>query len=142
MAHRNLAAFLKALEDDGELVRIGARVSPRLEIAEIADRAVKGGRPGAALRKRRGVDLSGRDQRVRVSQAGCSRRWSIESWQEWDERLEFFLDPKPPEGILEKLKAIPKVTELAGVFPKTVRSGPCQEVVATGDAVDPRRCRS
>ena len=28
------------------------------------------------------------------------------------------------------------MTELAAVFQKTVRGGPCQEVVATGDAVD------
>ena len=61
--------------------------------------------------------------------------------EEWETRLEFFLDPKPPDGILDKLKAIPKVTELAAAFPKTVKSGPCQEVVATGDAVDLDRCR-
>ena len=60
----------------------------------------------------------------------------ISSYDEWDERLEFFLDPKPPEGLIEKLKAIPRFTELASVFPKTVRSAPCQEIVETGDAVD------
>jgi len=60
----------------------------------------------------------------------------IASWEEWDERLDFFLDPKPPEGLLDKIRAIPRVTELAAVFPKTVRTAPSQEVVATGDAVD------
>ncbi|HSS44536.1 MAG TPA: menaquinone biosynthesis decarboxylase, partial [Thermoanaerobaculia bacterium] len=63
----------------------------------------------------------------------------ISSYEEWDERLEFFLDPKPPDSFLEKLKAIPKLTELAAIFPKTVRSAPSQEVVETGDAVDLRR---
>ncbi len=56
----------------------------------------------------------------------------ISSYEEWDERLRFFLDPQPPEGILDKLKAIPRVTELAAVFPKTVRSGACQEIVEDG----------
>jgi 4-hydroxy-3-polyprenylbenzoate decarboxylase len=40
MAYKNLADFLKALEAQGELVRVAREVSPVLEIAEIADRAV------------------------------------------------------------------------------------------------------
>ena len=59
----------------------------------------------------------------------------ISSYEDWDARLDFFLDPKPPEGILDKLKALPRVTELASVFPKTVRSAPCQEVVEAGEGV-------
>ena len=45
MAFRNLAEFLAALEAEGDLVRVRREVSPRLEIAEIADRAVKGDGP-------------------------------------------------------------------------------------------------
>ena len=67
------------------------------------------------------------------------RALQIESWEDWNARLEFFLDPKPPDGILGKLKAIPRVTELASVFPKSVRSGACQQVVATGEDVDLRQ---
>ena len=55
-------------------------------------------------------------------QPDAAGRSSSTPGEEWDARLEFFLDPKPPEGILDKLKALPKLTELAAVFPKTVRA--------------------
>jgi 4-hydroxy-3-polyprenylbenzoate decarboxylase len=135
VAYRDLSAFLEALERDGELVRIRERVSPRLEISEIADRAVKSGGPALVFENVAGSSLP-----VAINTFASRRRMlkalELASWEEWDARLEFFLDPKPPEGILEKLKAIPRVTELAAVFPKTVRGGACQEVVTTGDAVD------
>lgn len=135
MSYHNLSAFLGALEKEGELVRINERVSPVLEIAEIADRSVKAGGPALLF-----TNVAGSSIPVAINLFASRRRTlmalSIESWSEWDARLEFFLDPTPPEGLLSKLKAIPKFTELAQVFPKTVRSAPCQEVVETGDAVD------
>jgi 4-hydroxy-3-polyprenylbenzoate decarboxylase len=135
LAYRNLAAFLDALEREGDLARVRERISPRLEISEIADRSVKTGGPALLFE-----NVEGSAFPVAINLFGTRRRMlkalELSSWNEWDERLEFFLDPRPPEGILGKLKAIPKVTELAAVFPKTVRGGPCQDVVATGDAVD------
>ena len=135
MAFRNLAEFLRALEADGELVRVRREVSPRLEIAEIADRAVKGDGPALLFEK-----VTGSSMPVAINLFASRRRTlralGIGSWEEWDARLEPLLDPKPPEGLVEKLKSIPKLTDLAQVFPKTVRSAPCQEVVETGDAVD------
>jgi 4-hydroxy-3-polyprenylbenzoate decarboxylase len=135
MAYKNLTDFLKELEARGELVRIAREVSPDLEIAEIADRAVKGGGPALLFEK-----VSGSAMPVAINLFASRRRMlaalEIPSYDEWDERLEFFLDPKPPDGLIEKLKAIPRFTELASVFPKTVRSAPCQEIVETGDAVD------
>ena len=135
MAFRNLTEFLRALEAEGELVRIRREVSPLLEIAEIADRAVKGDGPALLFE-----NVSGSSMPVAINLFAARRRTlralGIGSWEEWDARLEPLLDPKPPEGFVEKLKSIPKLTDLAQVFPKTVRSGPCQEVVETGDAVD------
>jgi 4-hydroxy-3-polyprenylbenzoate decarboxylase len=135
MAYKNLTEFIGELEAQGELVRVAREVSPVLEIAEIADRAVKGGGPALLFEK-----VTGSAMPVAINLFASRRRMlaalQISSWDEWEQRLEFFLDPKAPEGLIEKLKAIPRVTELASVFPKTVRSGPCQEIVETGDAVD------
>jgi 4-hydroxy-3-polyprenylbenzoate decarboxylase len=135
VAYRDLSAFLETLEEEGDLARVRTRVSPRLEIAEIADRAVKGGGPALLFENVEGSDLP-----IAINTFASARRMrkalEIESWEEWDARLEFFLDPRPPVGILQKLKAIPKVTELAAIFPKTVRSAPSQQVVETGEAVD------
>jgi 4-hydroxy-3-polyprenylbenzoate decarboxylase len=135
MAYRNLSAFLDALDRAGELVRVRAPVSPRLEISEIADRAVKGGGPALLFE-----NVQGSSMPVAINLFASRRRMlaalEISSFDEWDQRLQFFLDPQPPEGILQKLKALPRVTELASVFPKTVRAGACQEIVETGDDVD------
>jgi 4-hydroxy-3-polyprenylbenzoate decarboxylase len=135
VAYRNLAAFLEALEREGELARISAEVSPHLEISEIADRTVKAGGPALLFENVRG---SGMPVAINLfaSRRRMLRALELSSFEDWDERLEFFLDPKPPEGLLDKLKAVPRFTELASMFPKTVRSGPCQEVVAAGDDVD------
>ena len=46
MAYRDLSDFIRALEKEGELVRVKAEVDPILEITEIADRQMKS--PGAA----------------------------------------------------------------------------------------------
>jgi len=138
MAYENLSEFLAALESKGELVRVSREVSAALEIAEIADRAVKGGGPALLFE-----NVTGSSMPVAINLFASRQRMlaalEIASYEEWDERLQFFLDPKPPEGWLGKLKALPKVTELAAVFPKTVRSAPCQEVIETGDAVDLRK---
>src|SRR5712692_10905761 len=138
MAYRNLTAFLEALEADGDLVRVRREVSPRLEISEIADRAVKGSGPALLFE-----NVTGSAMPVAINLFASQRRMlralELSSFSDWDDRLEFFLDPKPPEGLVAKLKAIPKVTELASVFPRTVRSAPCQEVVETGDQVDLRK---
>ena len=135
MAFRNLGEFLQALEADGDLVRVRREVSPRLEIAEIADRSVKADGPALLFE-----NVSGSTMPVAINLFASRRRTlralGIGSWEEWDERLEPLLDPKPPEGFIEKLKSIPKLTDLAQIFPKTVKSAACQEVVETGDAVD------
>ena len=45
MAYKDLPAFIKKLEKEGQLKRITAQVDSRLEITEIADRMVKSGGP-------------------------------------------------------------------------------------------------
>jgi 4-hydroxy-3-polyprenylbenzoate decarboxylase len=132
---RNLTEFLRALESDGDLVRVRREVSPHLEIAEIADRSVKGDGPALLFE-----NVAGSSMPVAINLFASRRRMlralGLSTFEEWDSRLEPLLDPRPPEGLLEKLKTIPKVAELAQIFPKTVRSGACQEIVETGEQVD------
>ena len=69
MAYRNLSAFLRALEEQGDLVRVRERVSPRLEIAEIADRAVKSGGPALLFE-----NVEGSNFPVAINVFGSRRR--------------------------------------------------------------------
>jgi 4-hydroxy-3-polyprenylbenzoate decarboxylase len=48
-------------------------------------------------------------------------------------RIAGFLEMQKPEGLLEKLKMIPKLNEINSAFPKTVTDGPCKEVIRTKD---------
>ena len=45
---------------------------------------------------------------------------------------------QPPQGLAEKVRGLKKLKSIADSQPKTVRSGPVQEVVLTGDEVDLR----
>jgi len=57
MAFRDLRDYLAALEARGELKRISSEVSPELEAAEIADRAVKAGGPAILFENVRGTSV-------------------------------------------------------------------------------------
>jgi len=128
VAYRDLRDFLRTLEKNGELKRISAEVDPVLEIAEITDRAVKAGGPALLFEKPKGSRIP-----VVTNLVGSERRMNlaleVESLEEVAERIHSFLDMQSPQGIFEKVKMLPKLAEIGSFFPKTVRSGDCQEVV-------------
>lgn len=135
MAYKDLREFITTLEKAGELVRIKERVSPHLEIAEITDRVSK--RIGPALLFE---NVEGSDIPVAINLLGSPRRMTlaleIDDYDEWTKRLDVFLEPRIPTGLIDKIKMLPALGELANVFPKHVTSAPCQEVVIKGDDVD------
>src|SRR5262249_11281303 len=53
----------------------------------------------------------------------------VESYSDIAERITELLDFKSPQGLIEKVKMLPKLAELGRFFPKIVRSGPVKEVV-------------
>ena len=132
MAYRDLRGFLRTLEKNGELKRISAEVDPVLEIAEITDRTVKAGGPALLFEKAKGSRIP-----VVTNLVGSERRMNlaleVESLEEVAERIHSFLDMQSPQGIFEKVKMLPKLAEIGSFFPKTVRSGDCQEVVRDKD---------
>src|SRR5579864_6308394 len=54
MAYTDLREFVRALDEQGELKRIGLEVDPVLEITEFADRSVKSGGPALLFEKPKG----------------------------------------------------------------------------------------
>src|SRR6201999_2026129 len=51
--------------------------------------------------------------------------------EEIAQRIVEFLAMRMPEGLMGKLKMLPKLAEMGAFFPKIVSKGPCQEVVRT-----------
>ncbi|MGH9483231.1 MAG: UbiD family decarboxylase domain-containing protein, partial [Terriglobales bacterium] len=129
MAYTDLREFIAALERAGELKRIVAEVSPLLEIAEVTDRVSKRGGPALLFENPAGY----RGRPVLINQFGSRRRMAmaleVERADEVAARIRALLEMKPPAGLLGKLKMLPTLAELGAFFPRTVKSGACQEVV-------------
>ena len=130
MPYRDLRAFLRALEENGELKRIPFEVDPVLEIAEFADRSVKSGGPALLFEKPKGHDIP-----VLINSFASMRRMEIAlevgSVEEVARRIVDLLEMRAPEGLVGKLKMLPKLAEMGSFFPRTVSRGACQEVVRT-----------
>src|ERR1700760_401064 len=128
MAYRDLREFLAALEKNGELKRIPFEVDPNLEITEFADRAVKQGGPALLFERPKGSSVP-----VLVNAFASMRRMELAlevgSVEEVAARIVEFLEMRMPEGLLGKLKMLPKLAEMGAFFPKIVAKGPCQEVI-------------
>ena len=128
MAYRDLREFIRALEEKGELKRISVEVDPILEITEFADRAVKGGGPALLFEKPKGHGMP-----VLINAFASMRKMEIalevRSVEEIAARIVEFLEMRMPEGLMGKLKMLPKLVEMGAFFPRMVSSGACQEVV-------------
>src|SRR6478672_12102561 len=128
MPYDDLREFIQALEKHGELKRIPFEVDPHLEITEFADRSVKNGGPAFLFEKPKGSKVP-----VLINAFASMRRMEIalevSSVDEIAGRISELLAMQKPEGLLGKLKMLPKLADLASVFPKTVSSGPCKDVI-------------
>jgi 4-hydroxy-3-polyprenylbenzoate decarboxylase len=134
-AAADLREWIALLEREGELVRVSAEVDPDLEITEINDRVVKAGGPALLFE-----NVKGSRQQLLINQFGSERRMCLAfdapSLDDVAQRLGDVLEMQPPEGLVAKVKGLQKLKSIADSRPKTVRGGPAQEVVLTGDDVD------
>lgn len=134
MAYRSLQAFIDALEQAGELVRIKTFVDPVLEIAEIADRVSKTPDRNKALL----FENTGTEFPLLINAMGSERRMCIAlGVNELDDVTKdiedlFKMLSAPKNGLLEKLAMLPQLGKFASWMPKVVSGrGACQEVVMT-----------
>lgn len=132
MAYKDLRGFIERLEKEGELKRITAEVDPVLEITEITDRVTRAGGPALLFEQPRGskipllINMLGSERRVNLA-------LEVNRIEEVGERIRSFLDLQSPQGLLDKIKMLPKLAELGSFFPKNVKSGPCKEVIRKDD---------
>jgi len=127
MAYDDLREFVRALEKKNELKRVAIEVNPALEITEFADRSVKSGGPALLFEKPTGHDVP-----VLINAFASMRRMEIalevDSVEQVARRIYEFLEMRMPEGIIGKLKMLPKLAEAGAFFPKMVSDGPCKEI--------------
>src|SRR3954447_7233999 len=152
MATETLRDFLTLLEREGELARVKARVSPVLEIAQVADRMSKSPAPHGhnELDRSPAASLGGKallfenvedsDIPVAINTFGSYWRGNqalgTDNLTALADRVQQLVKPEIPTTLIEKMKRLPDLVKMAGFPPKTVRSGVCQEVVLEGDRAD------
>ena len=134
MAWKNQQAFIDALENAGELIRIKEFVDPKLEIAEITDRISKSGQGGKALL----FENTGYEFPVLMNAYGSDKRMcmalGVNHLDDVAREIEqlFHLLSSPKQGLLDQLKLLPKLGQFASWMPKVKKGrGECQEVVMT-----------
>jgi 4-hydroxy-3-polyprenylbenzoate decarboxylase len=137
LAYNDLREWIAALDRAGELKRIRAEVDPILELAEITDRVSKGaakkygrsGGPALLFENVKGAN----GMPVLINQFGSERRMQmalgVDRLDEIAERIRQLMNLKSPEGFMEKLKMLPMLADMGKLFPRTVQTGPCKEVI-------------
>ena len=122
----------RRLKKSGELKRIPFEVDPYLEITEFADRSVKSGGPALLFEKPKGSTVP-----VLINAFASMKRMEIalevDSVDEVARRISEYLEMRMPEGLLGKLKMLPKLAEMGSFFPKIVNSGACKEWIRHDD---------
>lgn len=151
MPFNDLRSFIEHLDRTGQLKRVRVEVDPILEVSAIADRQSK--LPAAGGAKPPPTDpYHGSDggyallfERVRGAQFplamnlfGSYQRMldalSVSSFEELAARVQAMIKPEVPTSLLDKMKKLPDLARMAGMGPKVVRSGICQQVVHSDDA--------
>ena len=126
MPYRDLRHFIETLEAQGELNRIQASMDVELEIAEITDRISKQSGPALLFENPKGYNIP-----VLINSMGSKKRMltalGLSSYENFFEKYFELLDK--PANMIDKLKLIPRITEIAGMMPKTVKTGSCKEVI-------------
>jgi 4-hydroxy-3-polyprenylbenzoate decarboxylase len=139
MKYADLRDFISQLEELGQLRRIHAPVSPRLEMTEICDRTLRAGGPALLFESPVGAtmpvlaNLFGTPDRVARGMGAAS----VGALREVGELLASLKEPEPPKGLRDALGKVSMLkAALWDMAPKVVRSGACQQIAWEGTDVD------
>jgi len=138
MHYSDLRDFVGQLERIGELKRVAAEVSPRLEMTEICDRVLRQGGPAILFEHPRGYgfpvlgNLFGTVRRVALAM-GVE---DLASLREIGKLLAYLREPDPPQGLRDAWEKLPLLKQVLNMQPKELSSAPCQDIVWEGKDVD------
>jgi 4-hydroxy-3-polyprenylbenzoate decarboxylase len=138
MKYADLRDFIAQLEATGALKRVAAEVSPKLEMTEICDRALRSGGPALLFERPAGhsipvlANLFGTVGRVAAAM-GLS---DVKELKEVGKLLAYLKEPEPPKGLADLWDKFPLFKQVLNMAPKERSSGPCQQIVWEGKDVD------
>jgi 4-hydroxy-3-polyprenylbenzoate decarboxylase len=133
MPFESLGEYVEALEKAGQLKKVKAKVSPNLEIAEVMRRLMYSEGPAVLFE-----NVEGSSMQVLGNAFGSMKRLEIaletEDFTEIGNRITELTKMKMPSGMLNKLKMLPKLSEISEYGPKYIDSGPVSEIIETDKA--------
>ncbi|MBL4701056.1 MAG: menaquinone biosynthesis decarboxylase [Phycisphaeraceae bacterium] len=154
--YAGLQEFITALDQAGELKRIGTQVSPILEITEIVDRVSKS--QAASISEHANEfdplhadlgghallfeNVAGSKFPLAINTLGSYKRMEMAlgvtdgGFQAMADTISALVKPEPPSGLMAKMKKGLELAKIASFAPKYVRNGACQQVVKTGDDIN------
>jgi 4-hydroxy-3-polyprenylbenzoate decarboxylase len=128
MPYNSLAEFVQVLERAGELRRVAHPVKADLEITEIADRVMKSAGPALLFE-----NVAGKSMPVLINAFGSLKRMAlalgVNDVEEIAADIAKLIQIKPPKSFKDKFHLLGELVKLAGIPPKIVKEGPCQEVI-------------
>ncbi len=128
MPYNSLSDFVQVLEHAGELRRITHPVKAELEIAEIADRVMKDGGPALLFE-----NVVGKKIPVLINAFGFVKRMAmalgVSDIEEIAKKIAKLIQTQPPKTFKDKIRLAGELIKLAGLPPKIVNDGACQEVI-------------
>jgi len=128
MAYDNLDSFVRSLEQHGELRRITYPVKVELEITEIADRVMKSGGPALLFE-----NVIGKKIPLLINAFGSAKRMAlalgVNDVEDIAAEITRLIQTKPPKSFKDKFQLLGELIKLAGIPPKMVGQGLCQEVI-------------
>ena len=133
MPYESLTEYVQALDKAGQLVHVNVKVNPDLEMAEIMRRLMYKGNQPAVLFE----NVQGSSMPVLGNAFGTMKRLQLAlettDFTEIGRRVTDLTRMKMPAGVLDKLKMLPKLSEIADYGPKYVESGPVTEIFESED---------
>ena len=133
MPYESLTEYVQALDKAGQLAHVNVKVNPDLEMAEIMRRLMYKGNQPAVLFE----NVQGSSMPVLGNAFGTMKRLQLAlettDFTEIGKRVTDLTRMKMPAGVLDKLKMLPKLSEIADYGPKYVESGPVTEIFESED---------
>ena len=138
MSYADLRGFLAQLEGAGDLKRIGAEVSPRLEMTEIADRVLRAGGPALLFERPAGhrvpvlANLFGSVRRIAAAMGVAD----ASGLRDMGVLLAHLKEPEPPKGLRDLWDKFPLFRQVLNMAPRVRSGAPCHELVLEANEVD------
>jgi len=143
MSYRDLRDFMAQLESMGELRRVDAEVSPRLEMTALCDRVLRSAGPAVLFAKPKGHampvlgNLFGTPRRIALAMGADPTMDPLVELRRIGTLLASLKEPEPPHGLRDALQRwLPILKQVRNMAAKEIASAPCQEMVWEGGEVD------